>query len=215
MRMLDLYCGRLGVGRVFASRGWDVVGVDLIEPPEIPRGVTFIKCNALEIDAEYIRQFDYAWASSPCEEFSVWGMKHFHPNPKWPDLGLTLFCWTRRQMQLSGIPFAMENVRPAQRFVGDADNHCGPFYLWGPAVPPLLPQGISKGMKIGGGAEAMRIKLTQGKEALRAYRREHDVLWQSSKSEARKAYTEQFATIPPELANCVADFAERLVEVKA
>lgn len=32
MRMLDLFCGRFGWSRAFTSRGWEVVGIDLVEP---------------------------------------------------------------------------------------------------------------------------------------------------------------------------------------
>lgn len=208
--MLDMYCGRLGVGKVFAERGWDVVGIDVAEPSEIPQGVTFIKRNALEIDAAYMRQFDFGWASSPCEEFSVHGMKHFHPNPKFPDMGLVLFCWTRRQFELSGIPFSMENVRAAQQFVGDAENHAGPFYLWGNAVPPLMPIGITKGIQ-----HAAGFHRDMDPEEKRLCRLQDTMLRSGSKSKVRKEHTARAATIPTELANCVADYAGRLCEVTA
>ena len=41
MRMLDLFAGRLGWSKPFLARGWTVMAVDLVEPPEIPDGVTF------------------------------------------------------------------------------------------------------------------------------------------------------------------------------
>ena len=41
MRMLDLFCGRWGWSKAFADRGWECVGVDLVEPPEIPEGCKF------------------------------------------------------------------------------------------------------------------------------------------------------------------------------
>lgn len=216
MKLLDLFCGRWGWSKAFAQRGWDCVGVDLTTPPEIPAGCEFLQMDVLTITAEWIKEqgFDFICASSPCEQFSVHGMKHFHPNPPYPELGIRLFEHTRAICETSGAPYVMENVRAAQQFVGNAVHHCGPFYLWGSGVPALLHQGISKGMRIGGGAEALRIKRTLGKEALRQYRREHDVLWQSSKSEARKQYTAQFATIPPELSNCVADYAEAILSVQ-
>ena len=42
-RMLDLFCGRLGWSKAFLAKGWECVGVDLVEPPEIPQGFRFIK----------------------------------------------------------------------------------------------------------------------------------------------------------------------------
>lgn len=229
--LLDLFCGRWGWGRIFARRGWKVIGVDLTEPPEIPAGCEFVGADVLNLRTcngkihlavfeddvfcgNWTCEPDAIVASSPCEEFSVHGMKHFHPHPKYPENGLRLFNQTRQLCESIGVPYVMENVRAAQQFVGNAVHHCGPFYLWGNAVPPLMHRGIQKGMKIGGSSEAMKIKMAIGKEALKQYRREHDILWQSSKSEARKAYTAQFATIPPELANCVADYFERISEGK-
>jgi hypothetical protein len=209
VRMLDLFCGRLGWGRAFSARGWEVVGIDLVEPPEIPAGCTFIKEDILTITANFVRSFDFVCASSPCEQFSVHGMKHFHPNPPYPDLGMKLFNHTRSICEASGLPYVMENVRAAQKFVGNAVNHCGPFYLWGNAVPPLMPQGIIKGVKIGSASQMRKLP----REEVRAWRKQYDILQTSSHGKERRALTAKWATIPPELANCVCQFAERLLEV--
>jgi hypothetical protein len=103
----------------------------------------------------------------------------------------------------------MENVRPAQKFVGNAVNHCGPFYLWGPAVPPLMWQGINKGIKVGTGS------VTHGMtaEEKRQYRKQHPWTQAGSHSKARQEMTALAATIPPELSACVADYVERILEV--
>src|SRR6185437_8461302 len=148
-RMLDLFCGRLGWSKAFLARGWKCYGVDLIHPPELPEGFRFEMRDVLELTAEMLSKFDFICASSPCEEFSVHGMKHFHPNPKYPENGIRLFNHTRQLCEASGVPYVMENVRAAQAFVGTAVHHCGPFYLWGTGVPPILPQGIKKGMRLG------------------------------------------------------------------
>src|SRR6476660_8012314 len=145
MRMLDLFAGRLGWSKAFLARGWEVVAVDLVEPPEVPKGCEFRRNNVLNIQAEWCEYFDFICGSSPCEQFSVHGMKHFHPTPPYPELGIKLFEHTRRICEESGVPYVMENVRAAQQFVGNAVHHCGPFYLWGTGVPPLLHRGISKG----------------------------------------------------------------------
>ena len=104
MRMLDLFCGRWGWSRAFAARGWECVGIDLTEPPETPTGCTFLKADILGLKydatgwwATYdfklheLGKFDFICASSPCEQFSVHGMKNFHPNPPYPTLGIELF----------------------------------------------------------------------------------------------------------------------------
>jgi len=216
--MLDLFCGRWGWSRTFAARGWECVGVDLTEPPEIPPGCIFLKRNVLSIDEYFIAggyygpRFDFIVASSPCEQFSLHGMKCFHPDPPFPHEGTALFRHTERICKSSGIPYVMENVRAAQQFVGQAVNHCGPFYLWGNAVPPLLHRGIKKGANLRGKLyhDLKRGKITR--EQFEAKRREVFNEWGSHGSEKRKHKTASIATIPPELANCVAEYAERLWE---
>lgn len=227
-RLLDLFCGRWGWSRSFAARGWECVGVDLTEPPEIPNGCTFLKEDVLSFEASgngsgwimlqdefachWSERFDFIVASSPCEEFSVHGMKHFHPNPKYPETGIRLFNHTRELCEASGLPYAMENVRPAQRFVGNAVHHCGPFYLWGNGVPPLLHRGIVKGANLKGkiyhDLKVGRISREQFLELRKPIQNQ----WGSHGSVKRAERTSVIATIPPELANCVADYAERLIE---
>lgn len=197
-RLLDLFSGRWGWSRAFAARGWECIGVDLVKPPEIPKNCEFIQADILkvtDITPSKTRdnsisichlEPDFIVASSPCEEFSVHGMKHFHPNPPFPYMGIELFNYARWICEESKIPYVMENVRTAQKFVGGAQNHCGSFYLWGNAVPVILPQGITKGFK-------------------------HTEMY--GRGARRTSRPHASATIPPELANCVADYAERLLAV--
>lgn len=229
-RMLDLFCGRFGWSKAFAARGWECIGIDLVEPPEIPAGCTFVQADALgliwgkhlglvakEVYANVIlermgRYFDFICASSPCEQFSIHGMKHFHPNPPYPELGIKLFNHTRELCEASGVPYVMENVRSAQAFIGTAKHHCGPFYLWGTGVPPLLNQGIKKDMRFipgnlykGNGWDSLPLQ----------ERRDIRTAYQKKKVDAdggkRSNVTARTATIPPELSSCVADYAEALL----
>ena len=208
LKLLDLYCGRWGWSKAFAKRGWECIGIDLVSPPDVPEGCTFVQANILDIDTDYVKQFDFICASSPCEQFSVHGMKHFHPNPPYPELGLKLFNHTRAILESAGIPYVMENVRAAQQFVGNAVHHSGPFYLWGNAVPPLLNQGIKKNIDVGSSKEIKKLP----REKLAEYRKQFPWAWSGHKSKARDSLTAEVATIPLELANCVADYAERIIE---
>ncbi|HXT74634.1 MAG TPA: hypothetical protein VN785_12345 [Candidatus Angelobacter sp.] len=248
MILLDLFCGRWGWSLAFAKRGWKCIGVDLTEPPVIPDGCEFVQadvtslrtCNGvvhLAIFEDDVFCGNSKWkpdaivASSPCEEFSVHGMKHFHPNPKYPENGLRLFNHTRALCETSGLPYVIENVRAAQQFVGNAVHHCGPFYLWGNAVPPLVNQGISKKdsfhampgnirervLRSQQNIKVARQAYQNGQELKAVHSRRHEIqvaganhLW--SHSEARKLATANAATIPPELANCVAEYFERVLE---
>lgn len=219
-RMLDLFCGRLGWSKAFLARGWECVGVDLIEPPDIPKGFKFIKRDVLGIrryaTAAFVAfggDFDFICASSPCEEFSIHGMKHFHPNPIYPENGIRLFNHTREICEASCVPYVMENVRAAQKFVGLAVHHCGPFYLWGTGVPVLMNQGVIKGTRITPGNMVQRALDAGNKALVREIRRSQQREFSARAGGASKAPALS-ATIPPELANCVADYAERLLEMR-
>jgi hypothetical protein len=227
MRMLDLFCGRWGWSKAFAARGWECYGIDLVEPNFIPNNCDFTRLDILQLnfvkncffdtsnhwhigDSRVFehQNFDFICASSPCEQFSVHGMKfRAQKNPPYPALGIELFEHTRRICEESGVPYVMENVRAAQSFVGNATAHCGPFYLWGSGVSPILPQGIRKGVRL--------LKSGFTGEAQKEWRRKNDPTWNSSKSKARQEATAKIATIPPELANCIADYAERICEKAA
>jgi hypothetical protein len=195
MRLLDLFCGRWGWSRAFAARGWECIGVDLVRP-KILAEYRFIECDVLLLTPEWIRGQapDFIVASSPCEQFSVHCMKFTakkdHP---YPEMGIKLFHHTRRLCEDSGVPFVMENVRCAEQFVGRAQAHAGSFYLWGTAVPPLLPKRLIKMGNQGG-----------------YYKRGEFV----HDPPGRRQPAAKSATIPPELANCVADYAERILEQK-
>lgn len=197
-RMLDLFCGRFGWGRAFAARGWEVVGVDLVDPPEIPQGCTFVKRDVLTLDVDFVGQFDFVCASSPCEEFST--IRNFQKPRPAPDMGILLFNHTRRICEQSGVPYVMENVSGAPRYIGEAAHRCGPFYLWGTGVPPMMPQGISKGLTM----LAMGLREKKGMPG-----------WDNRHGSIGRTPAALVATIPPELASCVADYAERLLEQEA
>jgi hypothetical protein len=188
MRMLDLFCGRWGWSKAFAVRGWECVGVDLITPPDIPEGCTFIQRDILTMAADDVQGFDFICASSPCEQFSVHGMKHFHPNPPYPELGIRLFNHTRQLCEAASVPYVMENVRAAQQFVGNAVHHCGSFYLWGTGVPAILGQRLYKGF-----GNMSTAHYHANLATISPHRRARNV-----------------ATIPLELSSCVADYAERI-----
>lgn len=188
MRLLDLFCGRWGWSRAFAARGWECFGIDLTRPPENPENCAFRQWDILLLTTLRDYHADFIVASSPCEQFSVHGMKHFHPNPPYPELGIKLFNHTRELCEAAGVPYVMENVKQAEQFVGRARTHAGSFYLWGNSVPILIPKGLVKGF---------------GDQSAEHYRK----LGVNGSTRPAK-----MATIPPELANCVADYAERILE---
>jgi hypothetical protein len=194
LRMLDLFCGQLGWTRAFLEKGWDCVAVDVVKPPELPTasGFEFVCMDVRQIQkigpAAFIYGFDFICASPPCEQFSVHCMKFLkkkdHP---YPALGIQLFNHTRQLCEESRLPYIIENVRCAQQFVGQANAHADAFYLWGNSIPPLLPKGLVKMGNQGG------------------WRRGDGTFRERDKTARIPAAIS--ATIPPELAHCVADYA--------
>ena len=203
---IDLFCGKGGWTNGLLEAGFEVYGFD-IEPQSGYRGI-FLQCDILHLTARFLRGLkpSFAVCSSPCEEFSVYGMKHFHPNPKHPDWGIKLFNYSRDLLEELGVIYVMENVRPAQKFVGMAVNHCGPFYLWGTGVPAIFPADaytVIKGIDIGSS------KLIKGMncEEKREYRSQFiwNQAWSSSKKRQRD--TAKAAMIPLPIACTVAQAA--------
>lgn len=211
--MIDLFAGRMGWSRAFLEKGFRVIAFDIVMPTcEIPEGVEYILRDILTLTAEDLRAYGavFATCSSPCEEFSVHGMKHFHPNPKHPDMGIKLFNHSRDILEDLGIPYVMENVGPTQDFIGECTNHLGPFYLWGPGVPALFPPNaykVVKGVAMGSGGKMKGMTAGQKK----AYRKQFPMLQVGGKSKARSEFTARAAMIPMPIAQAVAEVAARYI----
>lgn len=104
MRALDLFCGAGGATKGLQQAGFKVLGVDLNHQPRYV-GDWFIQADALSIMPEFVRRFDFVWASPPCQAFTMAQNAaknaHSHPNH---------IPATRTLLQASGAPYAIENV---------------------------------------------------------------------------------------------------------
>lgn len=214
VRALDICCGKGGWTDALKEQGFETWGIDLHAQPDY-KGI-FRKGDVLSfwwseldgfyLDEECLGHFDFICASTPCEEFSIHGLKCFHPNPKFPAMGIKLFTHVREVCERSGVPYVMENVRSAEKFIGKAVNHCGPFYLWGNAVPAIFPKEaykVNKGTKFG-----------LDKDGTRNQRKLHDQYYRTgSNSKARAEHTATVAMIPKLVSRCVAETALAIVDV--
>ena len=213
---IDLFCGKGGWTNALRDVGFRVIGFDINPQPEYR--AEFIKWDVLDI---WARNGELAWlhvpcgrvnpvfavCSSPCEQFSVHCMKHFHPNPPYPELGIKLFNHARNLLESLGVPYVMENVRCAEKFVGRAVNHCGPVYLWGNAVPAVFSKEcyeVTKGMTLDQAWDR-----NTGKRSYSGPRRF------SSNSPERAEAVAKLAMIPYPIARAVAEAGMRLVEAAA
>lgn len=120
-RLLDLFCGAGGCSVGYARAGFEVVGVDIDPHPSYP--YEFVQGDALDVlsDPTFISRFDAIAASPPCQRYTkaqkIQGREH-------PDL----IPATRAWMQLSGLPYVIENVEDAAPELIDPVTLCGAMF---------------------------------------------------------------------------------------
>ncbi len=105
MRALDLYCCAGGVSKGLADAGFDVIGVDIEPQPEYVHPGRFVQADALAPPFD-LRQFDFIWASPPCQPFSIGAARWRVAGREYPDL----IAATRAMLDASGAPYCIENV---------------------------------------------------------------------------------------------------------
>jgi DNA (cytosine-5)-methyltransferase 1 len=113
-KILDLFCGGGGVSMgIYLAGASKVTGVDIKPEPEYPcltsEDFTFIQADATKFDMDFLRSFDFIWASPPCQSYTF-------ASARWRNLGKTypdLVEPTRNMLLESGVPFCMENVTTA------------------------------------------------------------------------------------------------------
>jgi len=108
MKVLDLFCGAGGASKGLADAGFEVVGIDCFEQPHYP--FRFILQNVGLLEPDFLRDYDFIWASPPCQHHSVmtkrWGRKKVAEHRDWIPL-------TRKLLIESGVPYCIENVMGA------------------------------------------------------------------------------------------------------
>ena len=102
-RLLDLFCCAGGAGVGYARAGFEVVGVDIVDRPSYP--FSFLKHDAMTLDAEFIASFDAIHASPPCQSYSDLAKRNGNGH-EWP----RLIEPVREMLIASGRPYVIENV---------------------------------------------------------------------------------------------------------
>lgn len=119
-KLIDLYCNAGGAAMGYHRAGWDVVGVDIHPQPRYP--FAFIQADVTTLDARFLRWFDGAHASPPCQGYSA--MRHA-PGAKGAPL---LIDRTRDMLEQAGIPWVLENVEAAGWAMPGAVCLCGTMF---------------------------------------------------------------------------------------
>lgn len=105
MTVLDLFCcaGGAAVGLRQAGAS-SILGVDIDEQPDYP--FDFVQLDVLSVKPEAMRNFDFIWASPPCQAYT-WAAK------RWDKERVDLVDATRQLLLAAGVPFVIENVPAA------------------------------------------------------------------------------------------------------
>lgn len=123
MRLVDLYCGAGGAAKGYAEAGFtEIVGVDIEPQPRYP--FRFVQADAPEYMASVQPgDFDAIHASPPCQHYSSgagkWGTQDLHPD---------LIDRTRDAILATGLPYVIENIMPARRYLRGPVMLCGTMF---------------------------------------------------------------------------------------
>lgn len=85
--------------------GFEVTGVDIVVQRHYPWPKRFIRCDAVRLSVDFLRGFDFVWASPPCQAYSVMRRGRWQDREH-PDLIEPV----RRLLIDSGVPYCIENV---------------------------------------------------------------------------------------------------------
>jgi DNA (cytosine-5)-methyltransferase 1 len=118
LKACDLFCKAGGAGMGIAQAGFEVTGIDIEPQPNYP--FEFIQGDALTTSIEWLRGFDFIWASPPCQFATAYKRRKDHVKPS-----ENLIPKTRALLLATGIPFVIENVAGARSELRDPVQLCG------------------------------------------------------------------------------------------
>lgn len=109
MKALDLFCGAGGATKGLQMSGFCVHGID-IKPQPRYCGEQFTQADAMTYGTyEWFRQFDFVWASPPCQGYSRLRHLPWLKGRTWPKYIPEL----RAKLDALRVPYCIENVEDA------------------------------------------------------------------------------------------------------
>lgn len=128
-RLLDLYCCAGGAATGYHPAGFDVTGIDHKPQPNYP--FTFVLGDALEYLEAHGHEYDAVHASPPCQVHSALGdLVRRQPGrgTSYDDRHADLIPQTRALLQLTGLPYIIENVPGALKALRSPIMLCGNMF---------------------------------------------------------------------------------------
>jgi len=122
-RLLDLFCCAGGAAAGYARAGFEVVGVDIKPQPRYP--FEFHQGDAIHYLLQHWREFDVIHASPPCQAYSPLNAL---PSTKSADEHPDLVAVTRAALDLTGLPYVIENVMTAPLIKDRSIVLCGGMF---------------------------------------------------------------------------------------
>ena len=151
---IDLFCGLGGWTEGLLAEGYEVVGFDIKQHVygEHRYPAQLVLQDVRTLHGRQFKSADLIVASPPCQAYSwramPWKAARTAPPPS-NELFDSCFRIQREACEAAGhrIPLVVENVRGAQKWVGQARAHFGSFYLWGdvPALMPIARRAVNVG----------------------------------------------------------------------
>lgn len=115
-RLLDLFCGAGGAAMGYHRAGFDVLGVDIDPQPRYP--FPFVQADALEFLASArLSSIDVIHASPPCQFATTMSARWRVQGGTVADDHVNLLTPTLAVLRALGIPYVVENVQGAKRYM--------------------------------------------------------------------------------------------------
>lgn len=111
-RMLDLFCGAGGAAMGYHRAGFEVTGVDISPQPRYP--FEFVQADAMTYPLD---GFDAIHASPPCEFATTMNVRWRLRGGTVADDHLNLLTPMLERLRVLSVPWVVENVTGAKRFM--------------------------------------------------------------------------------------------------
>jgi DNA (cytosine-5)-methyltransferase 1 len=135
LKMLDCFCGMGGVSDGFASEGFDVTGIDIVNAPEmLGYKHKFLQADFKTLNGAEFKGYDVIWGSPPCRDFSQIGVLYGKKwkNPPDQEKGMaTIRTFLKFVDAAQPKYWIMENVALLKKYFKDLEPRAESYITYG------------------------------------------------------------------------------------